>query len=217
MPKVAIAIKSCQRYSDRRAAVRSTWLQRIPKDWDAFFVIGDRNTAAKDIGSDVLACDVSDAFANIAPKVKCAVEYAIQERITNLLICDDDTYLVPERAAESGFEHIDYMGHMRTDCLDYNKGFPYAQGSCYWLGQIAMHHIACDKEHMTNGVIDDGAVGRVLDGKVPFTHERRFYPGPDCLGNIPHANRNATISTHKCLPKQMLAVHDYYMKSRGEF
>jgi hypothetical protein len=197
--KVAVAIKSCHKHADRRAAQLATWLPEL--DADFFFLIGN----PVPVGNDFLYCQTSDAFADIAPKVFLACKYALDENITNLCVCDDDTYIRPERLMQSYFWKGDYIGFMRTSGLDYNQGVPYAQGSAFWLSERSMEHIVQRPDIMVPGVIDDGAVGRCLIDKVRFTHDWRYEPGP--YPERAPAPGNNVITTHKCLPAQMLAVH----------
>ena len=205
---IALAIKSCHKYHARRAAQQETWL----KDWehDFYYLLGNPTPAnGGPVLTDVLSCDVSDAFADIAPKVQYACKYALEQNTDFLVIADDDTYLRPERLLISGFEKHDYMGFMRTSGLAYNADIPYAQGSCYTLSARAMEFIATSPV-MQPGIIDDGAVGQALFGKVPFTHQHLFQPGPDA---VEITSRNSLISTHKALPDTMRRLHYPWGKS----
>lgn len=193
----AVAIKSCHKYTARRKAVAETWLPAVAAWADCFFLVGQPYSPSL---PDSLACNVSDAFADIAPKVSYACFYALEAKIDRLLICDDDTFIVPDRLRIAAESSLDYVGFMRTSGLQYNDGIPYAQGSAYWLSRRAMAIVA-ESPAMVPGVIDDGAVGRALVGKVDFTHDYRYEPGPNA-SPAPAAS-NEIITTHKCLPEQM--------------
>lgn len=192
--KVKVAIKSCHAHPDRRQAQRETWLPEL--DTDFFFVIGGAPTTEED----VLYCQVPDTFSSIAPKIWAACTYALEEGVTNLFVCDDDTYVRPDRLLASDFEKGDYIGFVRTD------GVPYMQGSAYWLSERAMEHVVLHKELMRPGVIDDGAVGQCLVDRVQFVHDWCYQPGPNGLENPPLPQNNI-ITTHKCLPDTMRHVH----------
>ncbi len=69
-----------------------------------------------------------------------------------------------------------------------------------------MEQVVLHKEIMRPGVIDDGAVGQCLVDRVPFTHDWRYWPGPDSCEHTPLPQNN-TITTHKCLPAQMKVAH----------
>jgi len=201
--KVAFAIKSCHKNADRRKAQMETWIPQLNEDF--FFIIG--NPTPSDGGPvvlDSLACNVSDSFSDIAPKVLFACEYALDSNITNLCVLDDDTYVVPSRMMKSGFEKFDYFGFVRNYDI-----IPYMQGSCYWLSERAMERMLMQKDLLVPGVPDDVAVGRTLRGRVPFTHEHRFAIGE----TEPSPERrplptNDIISCHKCHPLFMRAVHE---------
>lgn len=199
MSKIALAIKSCHRYAERRAAQQETWLQTWPHDF--YYLIGKPYATPV---ADALHCDVSDAFADIAPKILHACRYALEQNTEHLVVCDDDTYIRPERLLASGFEKFDYFGFLRVSLLDYNKGIPYAQGSCYTLSARAMERIVLAADIMQPGIIDDGAVGQALIGKVPFTHAHLFNPGPEPEPVLPS---NEWISMHKALPPVMRQLH----------
>jgi hypothetical protein len=198
--KTAIAIKSCHKYAERRQAQLDTWLKSVASDF--FFLLGGEPPSSSD--TDVLFIrGASDAFANIAPKVLGAVEYALEENITNLVVCDDDTYIHWTRMVKSGFQKFDYLGFVRS-----YSAVPYMQGSCYSLSELAMECIMKNKFNMHNGIPDDAAVGQCLYGEVPFTHEHRFsisVPYPP-LNMVPQSDNNV-IAAHKMNPIAMRACH----------
>lgn len=209
-PKVLIALKSCHRYAARREAQQATWLQNL--DWaEYFYVIGKPTPADGSFVKNALICEVSDAFENIAPKIVCACEYALEENAAHLFIGDDDTYVQPTRLLHSGFEKHDYVGFLRVGPLGYNGDVPYAQGSAQWLSARAMEYIVKSPLMAEEGVIDDGAIGRTLIDKVAFVHDWRYEPGPFWYNRTPRPENNI-ITTHKCLPEDMLRAHDPWRK-----
>ena len=207
--KIALAIKSCHRYADRRQSQLDTWLKTV--DTDFFFLLGDAPTEYNWNGvTDALYCrargsfaPVSDAFADIAPKVLHAVEYALADNVTNLVVCDDDTFIHWPRMMESGFERFDYLGFVRS-----YSDTPYMQGSCYTLSERAMAAIVKRNWYMKNGVPDDAAVGQCLYGEVPFTHENRFSIGVPypMLQQMPLPN-NSIVASHKMNVPSMKMCH----------
>lgn len=198
--KTAIAIKSCHKYADRRQAQRDTWLKGV--DTDFFFVIGDPEPLTE---SDLLYLPGrSDAFTDIAPKVLGAVEYALEENVTNLLVCDDDTYVYWARMHHSRSEMFDYSGFIRS-----HGNRPYMQGSCFWLSERSMQQIVKRADLMGAGYPDDAAVGQCLYGEVPFVHEHRYavgdpYPEPHQWPS----NDNNICACHKMNFMQMHACHE---------
>ena len=197
---VHVAIKSCLKYSDRRAACEDTWLQHI--DWEWNFIIGRDANGGLPTVPNAIVCDVDDGFGRMAPKVWCACVYALENNAHRLLIVDDDTY-VSTRIRDVS-PRGDYVGFVRTQGFGALEHVPYIQGSAYWLSAKAMEFIVEAKGIMVPGIIDDGAVGRALDGKVALTHDRRYWPGPEAS---PILMNNNLITTHKCLPANMRFIH----------
>ena len=195
---IKIAIKSCAKYADRRLAQENTWL--LDCQFPYFY-----QTAP---------AGASDGFNDIAPKVVQACKYALETNTHRLFICDDDTYVRPERLLTGSWEN-DYVGFVRTGR---NGALPYIQGSSFWLSKRAMTAVVRYEDLMINGVPDDVAVGRVMYAAgIPFTHEHRFgveetYPHPD---RVPLAT-NRIISCHKCLPDAMYEVHKRWLASQKE-
>lgn len=196
MPNVLIALKSCHRHADRRAAQQATWLRDVDfADWT--YIVG--KPTAPLLPNCILA-ETSDDFKDIAPKIWVACRYALEQNKEFLFIGDDDTFAVPQRLATSGFQKHDYVGFMRTSGLFYNNEIPYAQGSAFWLSARAMEFIVTDN-HMLPGIPDDCAVGRALIDKVAFTHDWRYEPGPEPVRRPLPGNN--VITTHKALPQTM--------------
>jgi hypothetical protein len=196
-----VIIKSCHKYADRRHACRETWLTKLTCPY--FFVVGDGGGAEQDS----IKFDVSDAFQNIAPKLQMAIALGVHRGHTHIFICDDDTFVVPDRLLSCGFVdfrvgHSAYTGFVRPTWFYAGRehNMPYLQGSAYWLSRDAAIAVSKSKE-MINGIIDDGAVGLALHGKFPLTHDHRYWPGPGCEEH-PLRN-NDMITTHKCLPAMM--------------
>lgn len=197
--RISVAIKSCHRNHARRQAIRETWLTTLPTDF--FFVLGSPRLVIPD----TLACDVSDKFEDIAPKVLCACMSALDHNADYLFVCDDDTYVRPARLLASGYEKHDYCGWVRPYGDRSTGGLPYIQGAAYWLSARAMEYVVSAGEKiMRPGIIDDGAVGMALYGKVPFTHDSRYRPGPEYrdVAQFPD-----WITAHKCTPDGMRVLH----------
>jgi len=209
--KAIVLIKSCHRHAERRSACLDTWLPRL--DWaDYLFLIGQPTPAqGAPVEVNSLACNVSDEFPNIAPKIRCGFLYALESGCDFAFVCDDDTYVVPERLRQSGYWRHDYVGFLRVNGLEYNGNRPYMQGSAYWISARAMRYAVANPLLQRNGIIDDGAVGQALYGNVPYVHDDRYFVGPECLEGVPERT-NKIITTHKCLPKQMRAVHDLWRR-----
>lgn len=194
-------IKSCHRHADRRLAVTATWLPQLR--WDRIFALGVPPTGVQDtlrVTPNAIQFPVSDSFKNIAPKVQAALTWGLKHGYERFFICDDDTYVVPDRLTE--YEcHADYAGKYRPDG-GYGYPKPYIQGSAFFLSQRAAELVAVSPE-MRNDVPDDIAVGRALDESVVLWYpDARFHPGP-----VPEFTWGQQITTHKCLPDDMRRIH----------
>ena len=204
--QISVAIKSCHKHHARRQAQLDTWLPQLQADY--FFIIGNPRL----VMPDTLSCDVSDRFEDIAPKILCACLSMLDANVDFGFFCDDDTYVRPDRLLGSNFRQHDYVGFVRPYGDTSTGGLPYIQGSAYWLSARAMEHIARAGATMRPGIIDDGAVGMALDGKVALTHNRLYWPGPEPF--IRPLLDNDIISTHKCLPPMMQQVHQPFAGAR---
>ena len=188
-----VVIKSCQKYADRRQAQLDTWLPDLKAPY--FFVVGDIHPTPHMLDN-VFHFPVSDAFPNIAPKLRCGLSLALDYGADSIFVCDDDTYVRPERLVPPDG---DYVGWFRHDG-GYGYPLPYIQGCAYWLSQRAAI-MAVQSGQMVDGVPDDVAVGRALYGKVPFIHDPSYEVGPK-PERIPLPD-NWVVSAHKALPDAM--------------
>lgn len=199
--KPFVIIKSCHLHGARRRAVRATWLNTLTLDYR--FVVGNGPPLAE---TDVLQCYKSDAFKNIAPKLRVALACGLTSGHDQFFVCDDDTYVIPARL-ESFLEECsaDYVG-----CYRHNGGhgfpLPYIQASGMVLSKRAAELVVDHETCMVEGVPDDIAVGRSLYGHLDFTDCARFHPGP-----VPELVPGR-ITTHKCLPADMYRIHEQYLK-----
>jgi hypothetical protein len=207
--QISIAIKSSHRTHDRRQAIYDTWLPEVPQAVDFFFILGNPRLVVMD----TLACDVSDRFEDIAPKILYACMSMQDHGVDYGYFCDDDTYLRPDRLLAAIPRGHDYVGFVRPyGCDVHTKGVPYVQGSSFWLSRKAIDFVVqAGEKIMRPGIPDDCALGLALDGKVPLTHDRRYWPGPDPFVCKPTPDNNI-ISTHKALPEQMNYLHQPWRK-----
>jgi hypothetical protein len=112
--KLLIAIISCKTHAGYRAAIRETWLPKVPRDKaDAFFFMG---RGAESIESDeIVLDDCGDDYWSLPSKVQAIDRWALEHEYTNLVKIDNDVILkVPEFLA-SGFQNHDFAGHTNND------------------------------------------------------------------------------------------------------
>jgi hypothetical protein len=222
--KVLVAIKSCWKYKERRDAQRATWLPELVNlATDHLFVVGrhgwTRPTREKPYVSQtnnlhgeehMHIIDADDDFPHIAPKVKAICQHAIATEYDLLVVLDDDTYVVPSRLMELCRQHYDN----RFDITAYFRTDPqYPQGSAYILSQRAMSILAASKTMLERGP-DDVLAGRVLlKHSLQVFHTNQLAPGPTRL--VTPLKNNGVVSTHKCLPHEMIAAHKDWINSNG--
>jgi Galactosyltransferase len=224
--KTLVAIKSCWPFKERRDACRQTWLPDL--NWaDYKFFVGKHaprkppklfmpwgDPCESLYGEqDVLAFPVDDGFRNIAPKIMLLMRYALQNKYSQIVVVDDDVYLRPERLKEFVEKvqmQYDYVGWERTGDQHY------MQGSCYYVSCLAAAALAVSAR-LVDGIPDDVAVGKALEGHYCWLHPDQFWPG---AVPAPILASNNLISTHKCSsghgPKSNLmhTIHDAWLKSK---
>jgi hypothetical protein len=197
--RTLLAVKSCWRNSDRRQAVRETWLPSLT--WcPYFFILGlpphipnarlrHRRVPATPpvLEDDCQQFAVDDSFRNIAPKIRAVAMYALAREFDTLIVCDDDVYLRPERLRLFlGLHHADVLAYLRPT---------YPQGSLTIYNRRALDVLATSEE-LHDAIPDDVAVGKALAG-MAWTHVPQFDPGPVPKLILPS---NDLISSHKALP-----------------
>lgn len=215
---IYVAIKSCWKNKERRDAVRSTWLLDIDGgDWDYHFWLGYHEWRRPDTNfpyasrisniygePDLKISPIADDFKHIAHKVHLAAKHAYSNpAFTHMVVCDDDTYLRPERvnllAAEAGAVGADIVA-----CVRDNPRYP--QGSLYIVNRQGMYALATDKHMLTSGP-DDVIAGNVLSrARLQFGHISTIEPGP-LYEESPMTN-NRIVSAHKCDALRMHVAHE---------
>ncbi|VVB51626.1 Uncharacterised protein [uncultured archaeon] len=217
MHKILVGIKSCWKYADRRQACRETWLRDCA--WPYRFYVG-QHKPLKPFGSltsnltgeqDIECVAVPDDFKNIGPKIQRMAQWAVEEKASHLIVADDDTYWRPERvkALLRRTEKIgaDVCAHMRVDPI-------YPQGSFYVLRPKAYTALAGSLLMDVATVPDDVLVGRVLLNHVVWHHTNDIHVGPRWSEQQPRPC-NDIVSTHKCLPADMLHAHELWKSAYG--
>src|SRR6266446_7403271 len=122
MTKLLIAVKSCQAHLARgdHNVIRSTW----GKDAKAlgidvrFFVGAD----AKSYQSDEVHIKCGDDYNSLPYKTREICRWANGKAVDYLFLCDNDTFLIPKKMLQCGFEKYDYTGKISQPV---NKPFKY--------------------------------------------------------------------------------------------
>lgn len=217
--KVLVAIKTCWKYRQRREAQRLTWLPEL-SSWatDHLFIAGQqpRNGLTPFMSDEkyVLSIQSDDDFSHIAPKVKAACQTMLAKAYDLLVVLDDDTYVVPSRLIDLCRDHYDeeadVTAYFRTDPIHY------PQGSAYILskraaGILLRRAVSLDKKGPDDIIVGQTLIesGQLLKAK----HTNRLHPGPE--RTVTPLKSNDIVTTHKCLPREMIAAHFDWLKSNG--
>lgn len=184
MPRILVAISSCQSYEDSglNQPLRDTWLQELPDDWDYKFFHGANSQTRED----VINLDCPEGMGGLTEKAKMKLRWAVDHGYDYVFSCFPDLYARPERLRDCGFGNHPYYGTTAHNC----PGPSYLQGGAgYFIRSDAATLVANARESYLN---DDCFVGGILrnHGILP-THDDRFrYLGPGPL------KTNDVISNH---------------------
>ena len=179
--KLLIAIKSCHRDRDRgcHQAIRDTWGSKVVTDVTLGFFIGrDENSgqASWRLG-DETQVDAPDDYENLPLKTREILRQSIGWNYDFTFLCDNDTFVNPERLLQTGFEKFDYSGRFGVlppvgTQFDYTDGrgieypgcHPWASGGVgYFLSKKAAEHIV---QFEPNIWAEDMWVGQVLGPEI---------------------------------------------------
>ena len=95
---ILLAICTCQKYADKRQAVRDAWFPRGVDGMDARFYMGRGEIAEEE---DTVVLDVSDDYMSLPAKVVAFFRHALEHfQFDWLFKCDDDTFVAVERLRE---------------------------------------------------------------------------------------------------------------------
>lgn len=195
-----IAIVSCQRYRERRDAVRQTWLRALNPEAYAFFLGEETAPVLEPCETDCVYLGCGDGYQELNLKVRALVGWALERGFTHLFKVDDDTYIDPWKLLASGFEKHDYCG--------WTRGRRYCHGGAgYWLSRRAMEIIAADPEPLADSA-EELYVGTLLQARgVVMVQDKRYLPHRE----LPGPTRSTDIiSMHKLSPGELLEFHRTY-------
>lgn len=108
-PKILVAVKSCNR--DRidgcHVAIRETWGKDFPGNVDVRFFVG---RGASELLADEIMVDAKDDLVALPVKVQKIAEHSVASGYDFTFFCDVDTFVIPKRLLDIGFEEFDYVG-----------------------------------------------------------------------------------------------------------
>jgi hypothetical protein len=227
-----IAILSCVKHAvgGQNQVMRDTWLKNV-ENYKFFMgdgtpVIGDNYAIESWHNSDWLyykrlyedtdirtyvlredevALRIPDSYSHASFKLREACRWALENGYDYIFQCLTDTYVVPERLLESGFEKFDYLGTANDErtALGGGPGF--------WLSKRAMQFLI--NAPVTKWNYDEWT-GDVMEANgIKLSHDERY---TNLDRDDPPRKSNRVITSHiaNCPAvydtQQMISLHSVY-------
>jgi hypothetical protein len=223
VPKVLIAILSCNTQDVQDQVCRDTWLTgcSVRELWqmDYKFFRGHSLSGKRD----EIYLPVQDDYFSLPHKTKALAVFALNFQYDYVFKCDNDTYVCLPRLLASGFEKHDYSGYRWGGPIAYygaQQPFYASGGSGYWLSRRALEIIAASEmrsDFTAKGhrsvCGEDLQVGQALAKYgLLCAHDKRYSPVPP--GPL---KNNAIISLHstrnRLLDQRMRLMHQEWLNS----
>lgn len=194
--KILLAIKGCE--DDARNGVhdviRETWFRLLPGSLthatdvnaEALFFVG---RGRFELESDEIRLDCDDDYRSLPNKTREILRWALAQGYDFIYLCDTDTFVMPDRLFNSGFQNYDYMGGFNGDG---QLGVPKVVGPSYcwasggpgyWVSARAARLVVDAPRIGPDGDwAEDRWVGQVLGpelaaGRLKGCHNLRYYWG----------------------------------------
>lgn len=199
---VLVGICSAAHYTNRRNAVRETWLSQPHPDMECLFFIGKTNDPVRE--KNLVELNANDKYEYLPEKVLAFLKYALDHYDFDWLFkCDDDTYINFERLAELTRYEADLIGDISTS----TRGAP-SGGAGYMLSRDMVERLVRDENIKSTGCEDLIFGEKVKElGGLCFTSSRL------CLksSEYPRPN-NDLITSHWCSENHLKAIHTIFYK-----
>jgi hypothetical protein len=193
MPKILIAVVTCERLKERADAQRASWVPRIQgADVKFFLAKQDREPLP-----DEVFLDAPDDYHSLPLKVKLMFQWALANGYQKVMKLDDDTFIAANRIM-SAIPPQPYAGFINA-----TPPKPWCSGFCYWVDERCMRILA-EAPIPPNEWAEDRWVGGVLHthGIMPYWDRRYTLRVPgwrepdyrsavavcDCTGDAFHPN-----------------------------
>jgi hypothetical protein len=133
MSQLLIAIKSCRVDMDKGChdVIRATWGQQFRGRALVRFFIGHQNkdyfmshpaAKARMLQSDEVELDTPDDYDSLPYKTRAICRWAMSKNLDHIFLCDNDTYVYPQRLLTCGYDRYDYVGKISKPL---GETFPY--------------------------------------------------------------------------------------------
>lgn len=197
VPRILVGICSCQKYPEKRQAVRETWLSNPVEGCDYRFFIGGETSLPEE--PDTVVLPVNDSYDALPGKVLAFFAHVLEiSDFEWLFKCDDDTYLALDRLHDLVPENEALVGDISLA----KRGFP-SGGAGYLLSRQMVETIVADKTLPMTGAED------VIIGASAIRHGAKPLASPKLIYSAnPHPRQgNRQISAHWCSPERLRAIH----------
>jgi hypothetical protein len=185
-----IAIKSCRIDMDRGChdVIRATWGQQFRGKALVRFFLGHTKAdyfmahpaaKARTLQSDEVEIDAADDYDALPFKTRAICHWATSKNVEGVFLCDNDTYVYPQKLLSCGYSNYDYVGKISKpihetfpyDAVDRRGSLthienchPWASGGYgYFLSREATFTIA---EAYPKGWAEDLWVGQVMGEQI---------------------------------------------------
>ncbi len=193
-PRILVAICSSRRGAERRAAVRETWLKRLPAGVAAFFFVGD---GRGEVEPDVAVLEAADDYHSLPEKVHAMFRYAFEHyEFDYLFKCDDDTYLCAERLASLAKPEAQFIGDESV------TRYGFAQGGAGYLIARPLAETLTEAGWAFRGPEDVFVSRAAMRQGITIEVSPRLKSGPE----TPPAAWNDVITAHHVNPKLMRSI-----------
>ncbi|HEY1121659.1 MAG TPA: hypothetical protein VGE67_08670 [Haloferula sp.] len=197
--KILVGICSALCHSERRNAVRASWLSEPVAGIDCRFFIGGGESS--DDEPDTVCLPVDDSYEALPGKVLAFFRDALATSDFDWLFkCDDDTYVALERLPQLIDGVHDLIGNEYID----SRGSP-SGGAGYLLSRELVARLAGEPSISSRGAED------VLIGEAAVRLGARVKSSDRLCWNsarIPMRD-NDLITSHWCAPERLLAIHSF--------
>ncbi len=169
-----VAVKSCLAHRGSHIPILTTWGKALEeRGFTLRFFLGGGLGARR--GKHEVLVDAPDDYAGLSYKVLRILEWCEANDVSNVFLCDTDTYVDAQKLLMSGFQMEDYVGFTGMNGL---HGPPHG-GPGYWLSRRAVH-VALGAYRATKGDAlarfeqDEWMIHYLLEGAVEPVHDDRY-------------------------------------------
>jgi hypothetical protein len=196
--RILVGVCSARPNSERRQAVRETWMSCPAENIEIVFFVGQGEHPLEDAG-DVVAVQARDDYDHLPEKVQEFFRAALDRDFDWLFKCDDDTYVDLSRLHELAFRDYDLVGN---DFIE-SRGAP-SGGAGYFLTRRLAALLAADQRLPKTGAEDliVGDAARVMGASLKGTRRLCWN-----TARFPQAE-NDVVTSHWCSPQRLRVIHE---------